>query len=241
MYSNKILAISSSRVGSSGYLENAVPLIKSFLGSKPIKIAFLPFASAEGNYEEYTLRVKEALGKLPYSLVTILPENAGDVIAGSDALMVGGGNTFKLLHDIYQLDIFETIQRKVNAGTPYIGWSAGANITGLTIGTTNDMPVIQPRSFKALGLFPFQINPHYVNITTKGFNGETRDQRLKEFMVLNPGKRIIGLPEGTALKLCNNQLKFIGNVAGVLFNEKNVPTQFAREIIEPETDISYLM
>ena len=241
MFLKKILAISSSRVGDSGYLENAVPLIENLLGSKPTKIAFLPFASVEENYEEYTFRVREAFSNLPYSIVTVLRGNAKEVIAASDALMVGGGNTFKLLHDIYPLEIFETIQRKVDAGSPYIGWSAGANITGLTIGTTNDMPVIQPRSFKALGLLPFQINPHYVNLERKGFNGETRDQRLKEFMMLNPKKRIIGLPEGTALKLCNDQLKFIGNVTGILFYEKNTPREFVRETIDPETDISYLM
>lgn len=237
----KILAISSSRVGNSGYLENAVPLVENFLGSKPTKIAFLPFASAGGNYGEYTDRVKKGFENLPYSIKTVLPENAKGIIAESDVLMVGGGNTFKLLHDIYQLDILDIIQRKVSAGAPYIGWSAGANITGLTIGTTNDMPVIQPESFKALALFPFQINPHYVNIAPAGFNGETRDQRLHEFLMLNPGKRIVALPEGTALKLGNNQLKFLGNVPGVLFYEKNVSGQFAHETIDPETDLSYLM
>ena len=241
MSSKKILAISSSRVGNSGYLENAIPLIESFLDSKPTKIAFLPFASVEGNYEEYTFRIKKVFENLPYFIEAILPEIAKDVINGSNVLMSGGGNTFKLLHDIYQLDIFDMIQCKVNAGMPYIGWSAGANITGLTIGTTNDMPVIQPRSFKAFAFFPFQINPHYVNIKLEGFNGETRDQRLEEFLMLDPGKRIIGLPEGTALKFSDNKLTFIGNAPGVLFYEKNAPRQFVREIIEPETDLSYLM
>jgi dipeptidase E len=237
----KILAISSSRVGNSGYLEKAVPLIESFLNSKPTKIAFLPFASVGEDYEEYTFRIKKVFENLPYFIEAILPENAKDVINRSNVLMTGGGNTFKLLHDIYQLDIFDMIQCKVNAGIPYIGWSAGANIAGLTIETTNDMPVIQPRSFKAFAFFPFQINPHYVNIKLEGFNGETRDQRLEEFLMLNPGKRIIGLPEGTALKFSDNKLTFIGNVPGILLYDKIAHRQFVREIIEPETDLSHLM
>ena len=241
MSSNKILAISSSRVGNSGYLETAIPLIKSFLGSKAIKIAFLPFASAETNYEEYTFRVKKAFNDLPYSIETVLPENAKDVIAKSDVLMTGGGNTFKLLHDIYQLNIFETIRNKVNTGTPYIGWSAGANITGFTIGTTNDMPIIQPQSFNAMGFFLFQINPHYINQKKKGFNGETRDDRLKEFMMLNPGISIIGLPEGTALQLSKNHLKFIGKELGILFHQKDNFGQFVRETISSTTDLSFLL
>jgi len=241
MYSNKILAISSSRVGNAGYLENAVPLIENFLGSKETKIAFLPFASADGNYEEYTNRVKNAFKELPYSISPVLPENAEKIIAESDVLMTGGGNTFKLLHDIYELNILDIIRSKIKAGAPYIGWSAGANITGATIGTTNDMPVIQPKSFNALGLFPFQINPHYINTKKKGFNGETRDDRLNEFMMMNPGKSIIGLPEGTALEFCNNHLKFIGNVPGILFFEEKGTGQFIRKKIAPETDITYLM
>lgn len=241
MTSNKILAISSSRVGNSGYLEVAVPLIKDFLGSKRAKIAFLPFASAEGNYGEYTFRVKEAFNKSPYAIDAVSPENAKDIILKSDVLMAGGGNTFKLLHDIYQLAIFEIIQTKVNSGTPYIGWSAGANITGPTIGTTNDMPVIQPQSFNALKLFPFQINPHYINEKKKGFNGETRDQRLKEFMTLNPGISIIGLPEGTALKLDKNHLRFIGKEFGVIFHKKDNSDQIFRDAISSTTDLSYLI
>lgn len=241
MSSNKILAISSSRVGNSGYLETVVPQIESFLGSKPTKIAFLPFASAEYNYEDYGLRIKKAFNNLPYSIETVLPENAKDLISKSNVLMTGGGNTFKLLHDIYQFDIFETIRKKVNSGTPYVGWSAGANITGLTIGTTNDMPIIQPQSFNALGFFPFQINPHYVNQKKKGFNGETRDERLKEFMIVNPGISVVCLPEGAAIQLSKNHLKFLGNEPGILFHQKDNSGQFLRETISSTHDLSFLL
>jgi|SRR6185437_8980598 len=241
MPSKKILAISSSRVGNSGYLETVVPLIESFLGSKPTKIAFLPFASAESNYEEYAYRIKKAFNNLPYSIETVLPQNAKEIIIKSNVLMCGGGNTFKLLHDIYELDIFETIRKKVNSGTPYIAWSAGANITGLTIGTTNDMPIIQPQTFNALGFFPFQINPHYTSQKKKGFNGETRDERLKEFMIMNPGIAIVCLPEGAAIQLSKNHLKFIGNEPGILFHQKDNSGSFLRETISPTADLSFLL
>src|SRR6185312_2073464 len=119
------------------------PFIKRFLGSKATNIAFIPFASADNDYEEYTFKVREALKSLPFTVETALPENAKSIIDKSNVIMVGGGNTFKLLHDLYQLNLLDMIRDKVNAGAPYIGWSAGANITGATIGTTNDMPIIE--------------------------------------------------------------------------------------------------
>src|SRR5690606_31256755 len=140
----------------------------------------------DSDYEAYARKVREGLKNPLLNIIPVLPGNAKKLIQDADGIMVGGGNTFKLLHDIYQLDLLSLIQEKVNTGTPYIGWSAGSNITGLSIATTNDMPIIEPPSFKALGFFPFQINPHYLNLTTEGFHGETRDQRLEEFLKLNP-------------------------------------------------------
>lgn len=239
MLSNQILALSSSKEGSSAYLETAMPVIKDFLDKTVLNIAFIPFASADNNYDEYASKVKGALKDLPINVV--LPENAKSVIEKSDAIMVGGGNTFKLLHDIYQLNLLDIIRDKVNSGAPYIGWSAGTNITGPTLGTTNDMPVIEPKSFNALGLFPFQINPHYINQKAEGFNGETRDQRLEEFIKMNPGIPIVCLPEGTALQLKDDVLKFIGNPTGVLFLRKPTEETFVRKEIADGADLSYLL
>ena len=236
----RLLAFSSSRDGNGGYLESAAPLIEQFLGSNSLTIAFFSFASVDNDFEAYATKVREGLSSLPHTIKLVTLVNAKEVIETCDAIMVGGGNTFKLLHDIYQFDLFQLIQQKVRSGTPYIGWSAGSNITGLTICTTNDMPIIQPQSFTAFGFLPFQINPHYVNLVVEGFHGETRDQRLTEFMFLHPGIPVVGLPEGTALLLKERNLQLLGKRAAVLFQYQQSDAAPVKKEIAPGTDLSFL-
>ena len=236
---NRILAFSSSRVGNVGYLETAVPFIKDLLGDALLQIAFIPFASVDNNFEDYTLNVKKGLETLPYTITIVTPDNAIETITKAAAIMVGGGNTFKLLHDIYYLKLLDIIRDKVNKGAPYIGWSAGSNILGPTIGTTNDMPVIEPKSFNALGLLPFQINPHYSNVKPAGHNGETRDQRLEEFIKLNPGLPIVGLQEGTGLRLLNGRLQMIGALPAVLFTGDE--NEIVKKEISVNEDLTFLL
>lgn len=228
-----ILALSSSRAGNSAYLEPAFPLLKEYLGTKPLRIAFIPFA-AVGSYDDYFRRVQNVLRDWPYQidLIPSDPDMARVLIMDSQGILVGGGNTFKLLHDLYKLNLVELIRNKAAAGCPYIGWSAGANILGETIGTTNDMPIIQPASLKALRLLPFQINPHYHNISIEGFNGETRDQRIEEFLILNPSQRVVALPEGSALVIKNNEPVYRGSEPGVLFYYKQNASGLHKELIE---------
>jgi dipeptidase E len=213
----KILALSSSRAGDSGYLEQALPYIKNLLGPDAKQIAFIPFAAVTFSPESYAESVRVALGSLPHQIVMVTPENAKDSIKNADAIMVGGGNTFKLLHDLFKCKLHDLIRDKVSNGTPYIGWSAGSNILAPGIGTTNDMPVVEPESFNALGLFPFQINPLYNNALPVGHRGETRDQRLEEFVLLNPGLPVIGLPEGAAIQMMNGVLELLGPPGAFLF------------------------
>lgn len=236
----KVLALSSSRADNGSYLEKAIPLIKDFLGTESLKIGFIPFASVDRDYEQYGNLVRQALSQLPYHVNVIEGEKAASSLREVDVIMVGGGNTFKLLHDLYQQKLVDMIRSLVKKGTPYIGWSAGANITGLTIGTTNDMPVIQPRSFSALQFLPIQINPHYLNQKPDGFHGETRDQRLEEFVKMNPGVPVVGLPEGTALSFENETLRYKGSLQGVLF-QCNDQGKVARIEILPGQDLSYLL
>jgi len=182
--------------------------------------------------------VKQALPGMPIN--TVIPENAKTVIDQADVIMVGGGNTFKLLHDIYDLDLFHLIRSKVQNGALYIGWSAGANLSGRSICTTNDMPIIQPQSFAAFGFLPLQINPHYINQTLAGHNGETRDQRLEEFVVLSPGIPVVGIPEGTALQLSGSSLKFVGDKGG-LFLLAGDGSQITKRAMAVSEDLSFLL
>jgi dipeptidase E len=131
--------------------------------------------------------------------------------------VVGGGNTFVLLQRLYQQGLIEEIRAQVAKGAPYVGWSAGSNIAGLSIRTTNDMPIVEPQSFTALNLLPFQLNPHYSDFKPEGFHGETRDMRLNEFMLVNPTTPVVALPEGTALLRQGDVLSYQGNMDGYLF------------------------
>ena len=234
----KILALSSSRSGNSGYLENALPLIKSFLGSEPLKIAFVPFASVE-TAEDYLLKVKNALISLPHTIQAVPRENQHALLDQCNCIMVGGGNTFKLLYDLYDLDILDSLRKTLMSGTPYVGWSAGSNILGTSIHTTNDMPIIQPPSFEALGALPFLINPHYINEIKEGFHGETRDMRLEEFLKIKPEARVCALPEGSALTLKNDYLSYSGGTIGFVLQNAN--GHLDKKEILPGADLSHLM
>ena len=240
MYSPKILALSSSRSHHSSYLETSIPLIKTILKSHEAEIAFIPFASVD-NHQDYTDKVKEALKELPCQINMVTSENAKALIEKCNCIIVGGGNTFKLLHDLYEIKLIDLIRDKVDAGIPYIGWSAGSNILGPAISTTNDMPIVEPKSFNALGLLPFQINPHYYSETREGFNGETRDMRLEEFLKMNRGINVVGLPEGTALLMQDNVLKFIGDEPGVVFSFAETEEKLTRTYISQSTDLAYLL
>ena len=211
----RILMLSSSRVANEDYLQHAIPLLKQHLKGIT-ELLFIPYAGVSINWDDYTSKVQQALPDFSVEGIHKF-DNSKQAIANAKAILVGGGNTFNLLNQLYALDLLEPIRQSINNGTPYVGWSAGSNICGNSIRTTNDMPIVQPPSFNALNFVPFQLNPHYTDYQPPGFNGETRAQRLEEFCTLNPQMPVIGIREGSALLLENHTLSLKGDLNAVVF------------------------
>ena len=221
---NNLLLLSSSRVGETAYLEHALPAIQSFI-TKNRKtdgpLLFIPYAGVAISFEQYEQMVQKAFSTIGIEIRSIHQfDDKISAIKNSAGLVTGGGNTFALLDTLYREDLIKTLTEQINQGTPYIGWSAGSNIAGPTIRTTNDMPIIEPPSFNALNLIPWQVNPHYIDGNPPGHNGETRQQRIEEFLLLNPNMKVIGLPEGTAIQINNRSIEYIGESKGYVFNQQ---------------------
>ncbi len=157
-------------------------------------------------------------------------------IEEAEAIVVGGGNTWQLVRMMRDNKLIAAIRKKVETGTPYIGWSAGSNVTCPTIKTTNDMPIIDPLGFDVLNLVPFQINPHYLDANPDGHAGETREQRIEEFLEINPDTYVLGLREGTMLKLDENKLSLIGKLNARIFKKGTTP-----EELSTKDDFSFLL
>ncbi|MDF2179915.1 dipeptidase PepE [Aliiglaciecola sp. CAU 1673] len=229
----KVLMLSSSREGQSGYLETAKSHILKHMGQAK-RLLFVPFAGVTVDWDEYTQIVQQALPEIEVTGIHHA-SNAVQALREADAIAVGGGNTFNLLNELYRQALIEPLRERVLQGTPYIGWSAGSNICGNSIRTTNDMPIVEPPSFTALKLVPFQINPHYTDYQAPGHNAETRAQRIAEFMVLNPQMPVLGIREGSALLREDNQLTLVGSHPGVVFLGGN------SQEIEPGADLSHFL
>ncbi|SCU76416.1 Peptidase E [Cupriavidus necator] len=196
----RILLMSSSRKDNLGYLEHAGEQIHTLLRREPRKVLFVPFAGVTFSFDTYEGMVKPVFETLGYALESI--HHSADplrAVEQAEAIAVGGGNTFALLKRMYDAGIVDAIRARVRAGTPYVGWSAGSNVACPTIRTTNDMPIVQPPSLRALGLVPFQINPHFISGKPAGHNGESREERLAEFLQINAPEQVFALPEGSAL------------------------------------------
>jgi dipeptidase E len=191
-----LLLLSNSTNHDSGYLEHALPTVLEFLAGRAL--TFVPYALAD--HDAYTAVVSTALA--PHGVVVTGLHTAPDPVAAvrsAEAVFIGGGNTFRLLAALQRQGLVAPLRARVAEGTPYMGASAGTNVAGRTIRTTNDMPIAQPESFKALGLVPFQLNPHYLDADpTSTHRGETREQRLTEFLEVNDAP-VLGLREGTWL------------------------------------------
>jgi dipeptidase E len=223
----RLLLISNSTNYGEEYLDYTRPLIQKFLGKQIREVLFVPYAAVDFSYVEYTNQVSQVFMELGYGVRSIddVPDKA-NAIEKAEAIVIGGGNTFHLVHMMHETGIMEPIRKHVEAGTPFIGWSAGANVACPTMKTTNDMPVIQPRSFDTLGLVSFQINPHYTDGVIPNHNGETREARLREFLALNPDVVVVGLKEGTMLQIENGQVKLQGTKTVKVFKHEQPTLEF---------------
>ena len=205
------LLISASSYQDTGYLRHCKNWVKDFLGeSGKEEILFIPYAGVRRSNDEYEQKVIDRLKNKNIKSIHHY-EDKISAIKNASSIAVGGGNTFMLLYTLYKLNLIEPIKEAVANGTKYFGWSAGANIAGKTMMTTNDMPIIMPKSFDSLNIFPYQINPHFISGKLAGHNGESREERLEEFLIANPKDTIYALPEGTALLIADNEAEVIGH------------------------------
>ena len=222
-----LLLVSTSTTYGTAYLEHCAPQFQRlFSEAKVGKILFVPFALA--NRDSYAQRACAAFSALGLELESI--HQSVDPIAAvaeAEGLFVGGGNTFRLLKTLYDLDLMAPIRRRVLAGLPYLGTSAGSNVACPTIKTTNDMPIVFPPSFDALHLVPFQINAHYLDPDPDSTHmGETRDTRLAEYHEEN-AIPVVGLREGAMLEIEGRSVKLVGETGGKLFVAGNSPLECA--------------
>ncbi|OBQ55836.1 dipeptidase PepE [Tamlana sp. s12] len=219
-----IIIASTSTVHGLGYLEYILEELNLFF--KGVKtIVFIPYARPGGiTHEAYTDHAKQAFKKINIDVKGLHEfENPIDAITHAEGIFVGGGNTFVLTNQLYKNNLIEPLQQVVKNGTPYLGTSAGSNICGLTIKTTNDMPIVYPPSFNALGFVPFNINPHYLDPDpTSKHMGETRETRIKEFHQYNTPP-VVGLREGSWLHVQGDSIVLKGSLDARIFEYDKAP------------------
>lgn len=189
------------------------------------EILFIPYARPGGiSHEEYTLKIKKAFKKINKTLNGIHEfNNPIEAIKLAKGIYVGGGNTFVLVDQLYKNNCMDAIKEAIKSGTPYLGTSAGSNICGLTMNTTNDMPIVYPQSFETLGFVPFNINPHYLDPDTNSEHmGETRETRIKEFHKFNT-QPVVGLREGSWIEIKRSEITLRGTLTGRIFELDKMP------------------
>lgn len=220
---SRILLISNSTLFGSGYLDHAEGEIRDFLGNIK-RVLFVPFALYDR--DAYAVTARERFAKMGYELTSV--HDASDrfqAVAETEAIFVGGGNTFRLLKTLYDQLLLGPIRQRVAGGMPYVGSSAGSNVAGPTIKTTNDMPIVQPPSFDALSLVSFQINPHYLDPDPNSKHmGETREKRIMEFLEENDTP-VLGLREGAMARVENGRTVLKGSTGARIFRRGHEPVE----------------
>lgn len=241
----RLLLISNSTNPGEDYLKWPQEYIINFLKDTSVKrILFIPYAgvslskeSLDKSYDVYEEKVNHVFQYLGYEVYSIHKESDPvKALKNAKAIAVGGGNTFHLVFEMYKNKLMEPIREAVKNGIPYIGWSAGSNVACPALKTTNDMPIIEPENFECLGIVPFQINPHYLDTNPENHGGETREQRIEEFLIVNRKTIVIGLRESTLLRIEGEEMKLIGKHPMRIFKFGQKPQE-----IQENSDISYLL
>lgn len=231
-----IIIASTSTLHGGNYLEYLLPVLEThFKNCK--NVIFIPYARPGGiSHDEYTKKAAEAFASININLRGLHEfENPEEAIQNAEGFFTGGGNTFLLVTQLYKHKIMQALAEKVKSGTPYLGTSAGSNICGLSMQTTNDMPIIYPPSFQTLGLISFNLNPHYLDPDINSQHmGETRETRIKEFHAFN-SIPVLGLREGSWLEVKGEKITLKGNLKARLFKQNETPVE-----LESESDLSNL-
>ncbi len=237
MNMKRLLLISNSTNPGEPYLGWPRPYITDFMKGTGVKdILFVPYAgvnlvseSVERSYDVYEKRVQDVFRELGFGIYSIHREkDPVQAVKQAEAIAVGGGNTFHLVYMLHELGLVPVIRQRVLEGAHYMGWSAGANVACPTLRTTNDMPIIQPASFETMNLVPFQINPHYLDANPAGHGGETRQQRIEEFLAVNREMTVIGLREATLIQVEGEHYELKGSRPMRVF-------MYGKEAIERES------
>ena len=219
----RILLISNSTVHGRGYLDHAEEELKNFLGNART-VLFFPFALADR--DGYAAKATARFAEMGFTMTSA--HSASDpvkAIAEIDAIFIGGGNTFRLLKALQDLELIEPIRRRVREGAPYVGSSAGSNVAGPTIKTTKDMPIVQPRTFDSLGLVPFQISPHFQDPDPNSTHmGETQEERILQFHEENETP-VLGLREGAWVRAAEGSLVLGGARGARIFRRGETPVE----------------
>lgn len=241
----KLLLISNSTNAGEAYLGWPQSFISDFMHKHQVtKVLFVPYAGVnlspdglKASYDAYEARVKAVYSKLGFELESIhQKDNPVEAVKNAECIAVGGGNTFHLVAQMQKTGIMDAIRKRALEGMPYMGWSAGSNVACPSLKTTNDMPIFEPESFNCLNLIPFQINPHYLDANPEGHGGETRQQRIEEFLAINPGMTVVGLREASLLEYDGNKLLLKGSRDMRLFKADK-----EAEEIKQGTDVSFLL
>jgi len=233
----RLLLMSNSTNPGEPYLNYPKKEIKKFLGEQKATALFIPYAAVTFSFSEYVTKVKERFNEIGHDVVGIHTFNDPvEAVCNAESIIIGGGNTWQLVRYLNDLGLMSVIREKVLSGTPYIGWSAGSNVACPTLRTTNDMPIIDPKGLNCMDLVPFQINPHYQDEHPKGHGGESREQRIHEFIEINPDIHVVGLREGTMLCRENDSLKLIGKRTARIFRKGVKPRELG-----VDDDLNFLL